>query len=992
MSKLKQIDPLYKQLHKLANINKETLDIITQFPILKRPIFDNYSKTNIKKYSKLAPQTQILLLTQAIQNEIDTINYIEYFVKLVSEYDSQPESLETVLVFLKNSVEANYDYIRILLKNKPIGEEFLLQYIDMPLLAIILGEYIAKYGVALDVMLSFPNLRVFIFLSYVWNYNFILHEHFELAFAFAFNNFEIVELKQIITLLIAKTNQESTLYLQNSIINITKLNNRSNNEYNDFVIDIMLTFPNFFKNNFLHKKIVKHINLENTDMIIVLLQKFEIPDAFDNASAAEYISYMYKAEANNFNLYFDKSNDFDLDENDRIKINVLYYYYNRKTKETLSIDCIESKFLLSTEKFYYSEKYINGFSFVDVAYKYNEGDILAFLHEELVYEHEKKIYELQFECLKQFLIKKDIVNQFEEELKKMVFRHKELHGHIFDILSTIKPEYKVCKQIIQASPANIKTLLFLFDQFYGQTTDLDFFYDFMFTFSGVISKTTKYRNDKRFEERLKKISQKSDDIPSNKKIKIEANQTIKNNIQSQNIVVTNTQNSHNGKNEVILYYLECKKEIQPSYELNEYDIKHKDRIIAHVTSLILSISLEMENSTELRNVSTVINIFRCPLILKDILNTIYRFYKVKNRKLCSFLICNVIKDTDVDVFPAKDIVINILEYDNQIFEVFCERLNVENIYDFISCLENIKKYLNTIRKILTEKIKSGKYSLDTIGSILHKLIQKKDMTLLGLTLAYDNSIYYDKISEFALSKLQSGNWEETLQAYKYLRKFDVKLDEDLLYQLIFKRSKLDELAVEILKTIEYKEEHLDRIYEMFFLNPYLYLDILPKIQSCGYSLTTEMIMELVIILKNVYNEDRDKIYNIINHSEIDNKLNFTLAIVKDLDEVNQDSKLLCLKLLKKNYISEYSVFIVLIKVLANEDNLECMKIILDILKSNKKSFYDKIEEYKAVDKLQRLMFRIYPLVLRDKNYYQKLCKRFKNCFEYDLITKFYNLK
>lgn len=1003
MSKLKPVKSNCKKAKNTTNTDDSTFSLINRFAELKKPIFDNYSKSFIRKYSKLAPLTQIQLSAQAVQNELEYTAYIEYFIKLVYEHNADTSLVQDVLVFLKNSVEANYDYIRILLKCRMLDVDFLTSYVDDPFLAIILGEYMLKYGIEPEFMNRFGDLKIVIYLSYVCNNNYVLLDHFQNTTEFLFNNLDVKEIIDGFTVLITKVSQESVLNLRNGIAQITKCNNRANNTYNDLLLDTIISYPDFFRDCI--DTIVKDINLEDTKKIMLLLQKYTIPTLFDNATPQEYLSFMYNANASLFNLYYGKHSTMDLSNDDLISIKLLHFYYSRQNNDNFAIDCIEAKYIVGTP-FTYSSAYVNGFSFIDKAYIYNKEDITNFMNTKIDLLHEQKIFELQLECLSRFLIDRSLVKEFESNLKAMIFVHKYLHPQIFELLSHINDEYKIYKNIAMTNPANIKTLMLLFDQLFTKTKDFDFFFDIMFLYKGVAMKSTKYKNDSRYKQRMSQMNknEKLHNLESNGKENIELENDISNcEDTAKKMKISETKNSgiaqigqlQDAVESVkmdITYYLEHKIEIPATYELKDSDKKHTDRIFTLITAYVLSLPSEFDNTIQYKNIIAVLNIYNDPKALSELLANIYKFYRVKDTKHCVKLVKEILKQVKTDVWASGDTILNIMKYDGSIFEIYIEKLSLENISDILSSLQDVKRYINSIQKVIDSKIKSKEYERESIVNTLHNLVQNEETTNIGFVLSYENDIKDEKLIEIAQKTIKSGRNQVVLSAYRYLVMCDASIDTDFLYELVFKRAKLDELAIEILKTIEQKEEHLERVYEMFYLDPYKYLDILPRIQSNGFGLTNEMIIELVTILKNVYNDDRDKIYDVINNSVIEDKLEFNLAMVKDLDSVNHLSKILCIKLLGKNYVSDYSIFVVLIKVLANEDNLECIGLILDILRNNKKKFYDRIEEYKRVDKLQRLMFRIYPLVMKDKAYYNKLMKTFKNCFEYDFITSYYNLK
>ncbi|KAM0673594.1 hypothetical protein GVAV_002971 [Gurleya vavrai] len=335
----------------------------------------------------------------------------------------------------------------------------------------------------------------------------------------------------------------------------------------------------------------------------------------------------------------------------------------------------------------------------------------------------------------------------------------------------------------------------------------------------------------------------------------------------------------------------------------------------------------------------------------------------------------------------------------KLFELFLSKINIKNLFDFYSfldCDEYLQNFVSFIDKKFEKEYlinikKEDNGNQEIFENLIFTLIESEKLKKEGLDLLIKFMPNNDKGIEHAKKNLFNKNDEILFNAMKYLSLCQFEFDQEYLYSILFERSKLDKIGALILNHIKIDPKHIDRLFNMFFLDPFIYLDFLPKIIDEGYELTEEMQKELIKILSKTYDDtDREKIYNVLTNIELKNKKDFCLFIISNLNNLNMISKQLLIKLLEKVFINDFDVFVNLVQILGNESDIKIILEILKLLKKNKQNYYKIIFEWKNKKNLKKLIFRIYRLVAAEDSFYKELKEEFKNCEEFDPIIDFYN--
>ncbi|EJW04330.1 hypothetical protein EDEG_01408 [Edhazardia aedis USNM 41457] len=268
----------------------------------------------------------------------------------------------------------------------------------------------------------------------------------------------------------------------------------------------------------------------------------------------------------------------------------------------------------------------------------------------------------------------------------------------------------------------------------------------------------------------------------------------------------------------------------------------------------------------------------------------------------------------------------------------------KNIFDFLKkTFKDFSNYIIESMKNIQEKILN--YNQNELNKIEKKDNINKDFNLITTNKKYSNESYKKYLNRklrilkvihkqiLVSVKIQEKN-------YTNIQKISVN---DHLHNILFSRTKLDEISKRILGIINLTHEHAERIFQLFYSDPKSCAKFIPKMIRHGLIITIEILTELVKALSLSYDErERKKILQIILKSHLDDKHALNLSVITNLDNDNFLSKsLLISKVLAPNFCNELDIFIKLCEVLANENDLRIVELILKLLKG-KKNFFLKL--------------------------------------------------
>ncbi|KAG5859337.1 hypothetical protein KMI_07g11790 [Encephalitozoon hellem] len=213
-----------------------------------------------------------------------------------------------------------------------------------------------------------------------------------------------------------------------------------------------------------------------------------------------------------------------------------------------------------------------------------------------------------------------------------------------------------------------------------------------------------------------------------------------------------------------------------------------------------------------------------------------------------------------------------------------------------------------------------------------------------------------------------------------------------LMEIMYRRGRLDSLGKMCLRAVDIdilEREDVDRIYEMFYIDPGNYLEILPRILERGYELTEEIIMELI---------------GLLGQSQCDDIVENAMGVLKSIEYTEEMvfKSILSLEsarfapktfLIEKVCTSRCSLgtrgFLKLCVCVSNEENYSVLRGLLEILR-RKGINSNIVEKWKENRSLDRLMARIYPLCMKDKLYYKRILDEVrKDIDEWGFINEFY---
>lgn len=1012
------------------------LEIFSKFADYKRiqnfkpPHYSTQQIALQKQFIKKNANTVLTLLLQIIKNETDTNFYLNLYVEYALNNDIDLEILKAGLEYFKIFSVATYDSIRILIKLHEYDDEFIIQYVDNNFLAIIAGEYIRKYEKPFGFLLNFERYIVAVFISYVCVGNYDLIDDFEEMFIKAFHFFRRDDFEEVCVILMKHLTCSKSIVMFQSSVKTLMESVRNKREYlNDFFMELVPQFLVFFKKNDFVDELFKILEIQNIDIFNKLLKIQSIEKylycIINNSEPQVIHNFLVTTSKKYFLFFYEKLELIGVKENLLTEILIIWYFYNPDYifKIKRSVSDIKINFLLDKEKLKFSLDFVNGLSFIDKMCQIREEDIKLFLqriegfNENMHNEYEKIFFKIEFKYFTQYLKKNNLTSLYQNVLKRVCIENSDLRIHILNDLVELDDIYKYYIEIENIARNRIKEIKIKMEYLFNKVEDQVFYFDYMFKRTEILAQMDNFVGNRFFIEKIKnmqegenkkylcriyKIDYEESSISNGsniKKIRLTENSQEENH-EKINMHEVNQNNKLNKlgaftideNKKHILFYLDNKLILPKEYVLSEEDKTMKFRIKEKISAIMIKIIIDERKRVDgtkdvIQNISSILNLFADTDLLNNLLNDVLKFFKNNNLKSCFNTIGSIINNLNYNIYPAKDIIMKYIEKSNhKILVLFADKIMFDDCLDFYSNFDEIS-YKQVFTKILKQKIIESEISRN---NYIKKLLKHKIFRLEGLKLSRIYLLKDDDCMLIAEKIVESCEELYLLEALEYLKESNHSFNNDILYELLFKRAKLDTISCFILSIIQIKEEHIERLLELFYLNPIKYIEFLPQIIKHGGKITDDIIKELLFIIKNIYDDEvRKQIKKIIEGTVFEDSYDICQFILTDLEGVNVISKIFLLELLSRIYVNCVQNFVGLVRNVGNEKNLKCLILMLDILKKNKAKYYSKIQEWKSKDVLIKTMFRIYPLDYVDKEFYKKICQKYRHHEEYDLILKYY---
>lgn len=268
-------------------------------------------------------------------------------------------------------------------------------------------------------------------------------------------------------------------------------------------------------------------------------------------------------------------------------------------------------------------------------------------------------------------------------------------------------------------------------------------------------------------------------------------------------------------------------------------------------------------------------------------------------------------------------------------------------------------------QIIKKMVFSGRERQETIGSQCYKYLNMPD---------------------FNLNHLVNHTKDEVI--VEVIRQLKDRKNNDIILEIIFRRGSLDLLFSEAIKKLDVElvsQENLIRIYSFFHINPLNYIKY--EIYKYGFEINEQIAIDIIKVMENVYSETTfETVETVLKRFEITQ--NCHNQIISCLNSSNLLFKTWACKILNTENIS-LPYFVKFCWFIANEDDLDIVKMALEVLKKGKK--YNIIQKWAKMKKLERLTRRIYPVQMEDKSLYIEIFHKCQCHYEKNMLKEVYNL-
>jgi hypothetical protein len=187
---------------------------------------------------------------------------------------------------------------------------------------------------------------------------------------------------------------------------------------------------------------------------------------------------------------------------------------------------------------------------------------------------------------------------------------------------------------------------------------------------------------------------------------------------------------------------------------------------------------------------------------------------------------------------------------------------------------------------------------------------------------------------------------------------------------------------------EYKKnkEKEQNLIKLLIENPFGNIHLLHKLVKIDCKLKLKTVYQLIDSLIEIRGEKEKAILEVIKLFPRDKEL--IDYILSNFEYFSNDTKLQMIEICK--YLMDQEIFEKYCEVIKNEENLDIIKVLLKDLKE-RKVYFPIIEEWKSNPKLKNLLIKIYPLGMKDKEFYVELFKKC-NVEEKKMIKEVFKIK
>lgn len=268
-----------------------------------------------------------------------------------------------------------------------------------------------------------------------------------------------------------------------------------------------------------------------------------------------------------------------------------------------------------------------------------------------------------------------------------------------------------------------------------------------------------------------------------------------------------------------------------------------------------------------------------------------------------------------------------------------------------------------------------------LGKRIEACEDQNDYTLLVKDLVFSNSIPSIIIGSklFSLFKSPGFNLNHLLSfkrdevVYEAIKQLNSSNYNNELVPILLNRGLTDEMSALICQKLDHSqlsEKNLQRIYSLFYLNPLNFIKF--EIYKFGFSLDEHIVLDLIKSISTSYSESIfEKVSPILARFE------FTQScydqMISSLDTSNSLFKDWVFENLRTENIS-LPFFVKLCWYVCNEDDIAYVEKAIRVLKNGR--IFDIIEKWAKIKKFERLIRRVYPLRLIDREFYFRI---FDNC-------------
>jgi hypothetical protein len=175
--------------------------------------------------------------------------------------------------------------------------------------------------------------------------------------------------------------------------------------------------------------------------------------------------------------------------------------------------------------------------------------------------------------------------------------------------------------------------------------------------------------------------------------------------------------------------------------------------------------------------------------------------------------------------------------------------------------------------------------------------------------------------------------------------------------------------------VDYKKTRIkdQKLFNLFIETPLGHIHLLHKLVQINFKPNKPTVFKLINFLRKARDDKEKSILEVIKLFQIDKEV--FIYILSNFEFFSYDTKLSLVFVFKDPVDTE--IFEKYCEVIKNEKDFEVLKTILVNLK-DRKVYFPIIEEWKSNLKLTKLLIRIYPLGMKDKEFYFEI---FKNCNE-----------